>query len=178
MDGLDVLRKMSRFFISPILTSLLCLIGCSCVTSEQAQFLRTARTVNHFPMKREAFISALSLDEQSSSRISDIISQGLFYRETWNHESGLTITATDSKPAKINYGVEFDKMITSAVRDIRKQEAKRDSFDFFVVAKGNRVLYQSWKNKTSLLTPDPPPVQAVMTATPSTPGRSRAPGQA
>lgn len=33
-------------------------------------------------------------------------------------------------------------------------------------------------NKTSLLTPDPPPVPAVMTATTSTPSSARAPGQA
>ncbi len=34
------------------------------------------------------------------------------------------------------------------------------------------------QNKTSLLTPDPPPVPAVMTATTSTPSRSLAPGKA
>ncbi len=135
---------MRRFFICPILTSLLCLIGSSCVTSEQAQFLRTARTINHFPVKRETFISALFLEEQSGWRSSDIICQGMFHRETWGHESGFTITATDSEPAIISYGDEFSKMIMSSPRATLKEEAKRSSFDFFVVTKGSRVLYQSW----------------------------------
>ena len=127
-----------------MLTILLCLIGCSCVTSEQAQFLRTARTITEFPVKREYLIFALSLDSHSSWRSSDIICYGSNFRETWRHKCGLTITATDSESGGTDYGVEFDKMISPTIRDGRVQEAKRASFDFFVVSKGNRVLYESW----------------------------------
>ncbi|MFU8893346.1 MAG: hypothetical protein ACNA8L_06925, partial [Luteolibacter sp.] len=94
--------------------------------------------------KREAFVSRLSLDEQSGFRSSSIIGHGLFHRETWDHESGLTITATESLPARNNYVFGLDDIFTPVVQDNRVQESIRESFDFFVVAKGNRVIYKSW----------------------------------
>ena len=143
MDGLDVRLGMRRFPTYPVFAALICLVACGCVTRDQKQLLQTARTITNFPVKREYLISVLNLDRNSSSRSSDIICYGLNFRETWRHECGLTITATDSEPVGIDYGVEFDKPI-SPMQGNLKIASKRNSFDFFVVANDSRVLYRSW----------------------------------
>ena len=117
--------------------------------SDQKQLLHTARAINNFPVKRETFISTLSLEENSSRRSSSIIGHGLFYRETWEHESGLSITATDAEHANLRYDQESKEMITPIIVKCQQNEATRSSFDFFVVSKGRRVLYQSWDGEQS-----------------------------
>jgi hypothetical protein len=134
---------MRRFPTYPVFAALICLIACGCVTRDQKQLLQTARTITNFPVKRECLISVLNLDRNSSLRSSDIICYALNFRETWRHESGLTITATDSEPAGIDREVEFDKIITPR-RGNLKSAPQRSSFDFFVVANDRRVLYRSW----------------------------------
>jgi hypothetical protein len=134
---------MRRFPPYPFIATFICLVACGCVTRDQKQFIQTAREITEFPVKREHLISVLNLDRHSSWRNSDIICYGLNFRETWRHESGLTITATDSEPAGIDYGFEFDKMI-SPMQGNLKIVPKRSSFDFFVVANDRRVLYRSW----------------------------------
>jgi hypothetical protein len=134
---------MRRFPKYPVFAALICLVACGCVTRDQKHLLQTARTITNFPVKREYLILVLNLDRNSSLRSSDVICHGLNFRETWRHESGLTITATDSEPAGVDREVEFAKIITPR-RGNLKIAPQRSSFDFFVVANDRRVLYRSW----------------------------------
>lgn len=141
---------MKKIPTYPVFATLLCLLACSCVSPDQKRFIESARTITEFPVKREHLISVLDLECNSSWRSSDIICYGLNFRETWRHESGLTVTATDSDPAGLDYGDEFEKMI-SPMQGNQKTAPRRNSFDYFVVANDERVLYQSWDREKAKL---------------------------
>ena len=64
--------------------------------------------------------------------------------------------------------------------DHRRKDSHSRQWSHFANSEAAEAAIESktTANKTSLLTPDPPPVSAAMTATPSIPCSTLAPGQA
>ena len=108
------------------------------------------------PFKREELLSAFGVEDRPSQRLDGSLrSSRMSFTETWEHPSGLTITAYDSEYAgdlKIVPG-----SIDSLINDPGRKPTDfigdpgigppRKSFEQFVISQGDKMLFRSNENQ-------------------------------
>jgi len=147
----DVRHKDMHRVLAIILTTVFSW-GCSGPGNDQEQLLAGARSVRQLPVKRAVLMASLGLDGLKSERYGGSIRGGrMFFMESWQHGSGLSVKAWDSEYVG-------DVAITRcSIDDILKAQGEkagddavnhdsspaRVSFQEFVVLRGDKVLYSS-----------------------------------
>lgn len=126
--------------------------GCSSSRKDQEQLLAGAKSVHQLPVERSVLVASLGLGGLKSERYGGSIRGGrMFFMESWQHGSGLTVKAWDSEY------VGVIAVTRGSIDEILKTQGRKDgdyvgapdptpargSFEEFVVLRGDKVLYRS-----------------------------------
>ena len=148
--------NMIRCITVSLLTAL-SFAGCTNLTEEQEGMLEKARLVQNFPVKRSSLVSILEIGDISSEQLGGGVRGGrMSFIETWQHPSGLTITAYDSEyvgdMAIIRESIDAilnnpNRKATDFVRTLGAPPP-RPTFEGFVVTKGDTKIYTSTETES------------------------------
>lgn len=87
---------MTRFIAA--LTTAGLISSCTVLTKQQQQVIAKAESIGTAPIRREKIVTVFDLKEIPSERSGGIVGSGrMYFSETWQHPSGLSIIAFDSE---------------------------------------------------------------------------------
>ena len=133
------------------------LAGCGSLTEDQTHVLAEARAINRYPVKREVLLGALGLKGLPSQRLDGSVrSRRMSFTESWEHRSGLTVTAFDSEyvgkltivPGSIDKILNAPGRSPSDFVGTPYIGPARTTFEGIVVSKGDKILYRSTESQS------------------------------
>jgi len=130
------------------------LVGCVGVDAEKEAVVAKARAIHGFPVSRDTLLVSFDLGKKSGVRLDGGIRNGwMSHTETWEHSSGLTITASDFQ--FVGGKVVIDRRSIDEILNDQSRTAEdfvgepffmgppHESFHSFAVMDGKKVLFQS-----------------------------------
>ncbi len=89
-------KKITRFIAA--LTTAGLVSSCTLLTKQQQQVIAKAESIGTAPIRREKIVTVFDLKEIPSTRFGGSVRSGrMYFSETWQHPSGLSIIAFDSE---------------------------------------------------------------------------------